>query len=540
MNSPCLKLVVVEADPLLRRGLNSWLAEMAMVQSVSAFASYEGLARDLSDLAEVDIFVLGSCEVIPPNLLSTIRQKYPNAGLLCISDRPVALLTPSIDSTKITGAVGYCAKSRLSQELESAINALAEGRFYVSQTTNSDQLIPLSPWQLLRHNLRVSALQRIDHTLQNLPADQGFPLWQRWMLNGRKRELRSARWLIAHILLPEPPMQTVASVSPVPTEAVVTAASMSTVNISQAIFAAIADKIRHPQQTLGNLSSSPMEIDILRPKKKRELLLAVWHQWQLVIQELKTAGVELDSLNYDQILRNLWQESATSFLGRYFRIGDTNVLEQVLSESKNLELMIPQFPELIAHLVQGQPLNVDNASWTVGSPTAMRHAEQLTENLIITIANALMQAVLNNFAHAEVMKQQFYQHNLLATRDIERFRNDLSWKFRRWKYVDEPRAIFESYYTLLIITEMGLRQHKIYAPRTQELESLQGLRYGITIFWEFQDAIAPRIKALASWVGSVVVYVLTNIVGRGLGLVGRGIIQGIGSAFQDNTRRIQG
>jgi hypothetical protein len=129
---------------------------------------------------------------------------------------------------------------------------------------------------------------------------------------------------------------------------------------------------------------------------------------------------------------------------------------------------------------------------------------------------------------------------LLATRDIERFRNELSWQYRRWKYIDEPRAIFESYYTLHTISEMGLRLQKIYAPRTQELENLQGLRYGITILWEFQDAIAPRIKALASWAGNVVVYVLTNIVGRGLGLVGRGIIQGIGSAFQDNSRRIQG
>jgi len=544
MNAPSLKLVVVETDPLLRRGLDSWLAEMALVQSVSTFASYEGLYRDLSDLAEVDIFVLGSSEAIPPNLLATIRRKYPDVGLLFISDRPVALLSSSSDSPKNKGAVGYCPRSRLSQELESAITALAEGRFYSSvylpQSSNSDQLIPLTPWQLLRHNLRVSAVQRIDHTLQNLPPDQGVPLWQRWMLNGRKRELRSARWLIAHILLPEPPMQAVVSASPVPDEAVLTAASMSTGNFCEAIFAAIADKIRHPQQTLSNLSPSPMEIDILRPKKKRELLLAVWHQWQLMIQELKTAEIGLNSLNYDRILRNLWQESATGFLGRYFRIGDTNVLDQVLTERENLELMIPQFPELIAHLVQGQPLTVDNASWTVGSPTAMRHTEQLTENLIITIANAVMQAVLNNFAHAEVMKQQFYQHNLLATRDIERFRNDLSWKFRRWKYVDEPRAIFESYYTLLIITEMGLRQHKVYAPRNQELESLQGLRYGITILWEFQDAIAPRIKALASWAGSVVVYVLTNIVGRGLGLIGRGILQGIGSAFQDNSRRIQG
>jgi len=540
VNSRSLKLVLVETDPLLRRGLESWLAEMAIVQSVITFASYEGLSHDLSQLAEADIFVLGGSEAVPPSLLEAVCRKFPDAGLLFISDRPL-----NIVGKRANGAIGYCTKSRLAQELETAITALAEGRFYTSVYAPQppNQLIPLSPWQLLRHNLRVSALHRIDHTLQHLPPEQSLPLWQRWVLNGRKRELRSARWLISRILLPEPPLlsmpQAVVSASPNQTAPLVTA-SISAVNIGQVILEEIAAKIRHPQQTLSNLSPSPMEIDILRPKKKRELLLAVWHQWQLTIQELTTAGINPDALNYDQILQNLWQESAASFLGRYFRIGETNVLDQVLTERKNLELMPPKFPELIAHLLYGQPITVDNASWTAGSPTAMRHAEQLTENLIITIANAVMQAVLNNFAHAEVLKQQFYQHNLLATRDIERFRNELSWQYRRWKYIDEPRAIFESYYTLHTISETGLRLQKIYAPRTQELENLQGLRYGITILWEFQDAIAPRIKALASWAGNVVVYVLTNIVGRGLGLVGRGIIQGIGSAFQDNSRRIQG
>ncbi len=528
-----LKLVLVEADPILRRGLEAWLLEMPLVQTVSPFGSYEALAERLNQLEGVDMFVLGGAP--PTALISAIGRTYPEAGLLFIGDRPFVPLP------KTTGAVGYCPKSRLAQELQPAITALAQGRFYASELSGSSStpLIPLTPWQLLRHNLRVSALQQIEHTLQNLPREESLPLWQRWVLRGRKRELRSARWLISQVVFPEVPVVARLPVNPVQ----ITPPAVSpitTTNVSEAILTAIAEKIRHPQQTLSNLSASPMEIDILRLQKKRELLLAVLHQWQLTLQELKTGGIALESIDYNQLLQYLWRDSATSFLGRYFRIGTTNVLEQVLSEAPYVELMIPKLPELLAHILQGEPLTVDNASWTVGSPTAMRHAEQLTENLLISIANGVMQAVLNHFAHAEAMKQQFYQHHLLATRDIERFRNDLSWKYRRWKYVDEPRAIFESYYPLLVITEMGIRSHKIYAPRTQELENLQGLRYGITLLWEFQDAIAPRIKALASWLGSLVVYVLTNIIGRGLGLVGRGILQGIGSAFQDNSRRIQG
>ncbi|WP_258003682.1 MULTISPECIES: DUF3685 domain-containing protein [Fischerella] len=41
--------------------------------------------------------------------------------------------------------------------------------------------------------------------------------------------------------------------------------------------------------------------------------------------------------------------------------------------------------------------------------------------------------------------------------------------------------------------------------------------------------MAPRLQSLLSFLGSGVVFVLTQIVGRGLGLIVRGILQRIGS-----------
>jgi hypothetical protein len=50
---------------------------------------------------------------------------------------------------------------------------------------------------------------------------------------------------------------------------------------------------------------------------------------------------------------------------------------------------------------------------------------------------------------------------------------------------------------------------------------------------EIRDAIAPRLRATVSFVGSGLVYILTQVIGRGIGLIARGIIQGIGSSWQD-------
>jgi hypothetical protein len=50
---------------------------------------------------------------------------------------------------------------------------------------------------------------------------------------------------------------------------------------------------------------------------------------------------------------------------------------------------------------------------------------------------------------------------------------------------------------------------------------------------EVRDAIAPPWQAVTTFFGNVLVYVLTEIIGRGLGLVGRGVLQGLGQAWQE-------
>ena len=55
----------------------------------------------------------------------------------------------------------------------------------------------------------------------------------------------------------------------------------------------------------------------------------------------------------------------------------------------------------------------------------------------------------------------------------------------------------------------------------------------VTVALEARDAIAPRLRSAVSFVGSGLIYVLTEVIGRGIGLVGRGILKGVGTAWQD-------
>ncbi|NJM75965.1 MAG: DUF3685 domain-containing protein [Acaryochloridaceae cyanobacterium RU_4_10] len=255
------------------------------------------------------------------------------------------------------------------------------------------------------------------------------------------------------------------------------------------------------QENLTNLTSTPLEIDILRDVQKRELLYIVLRQVENSLSELRFSQTQQHQVAEKQsvILRDVWQLSLTEFFGKYYTLTDRNkrnigVVDVLLQDADIVTVTlldkIPQVVELLSYLLFQTPLIIDNQTCEVGTPEATYRAEMLLDNLLIQMANAVMQPLLNHFADVEEVKQKFYTYNLIASRDIERFRNDLSWKYRLEKYVAEPQAIFESRYVLWGLVGSGIAKNPVYAPRTQELQQLQGIRLAVTLALELQDAIA--------------------------------------------------
>ncbi|MEX0269231.1 DUF3685 domain-containing protein [Leptolyngbyaceae cyanobacterium UHCC 1019] len=305
------------------------------------------------------------------------------------------------------------------------------------------------------------------------------------------------------------------------------------------------------QGVLHNLTAYPLEIDILNNDKKHELLAIVLRQLEELLNDLRFSNLELAQLPAKRsiVLRNLWQAATSDFFGRYTTLSLSNfpteplqpptvdVVEVLLLDvdvvQANILDKIPAVDDFLAHLLFQTPLMIDNTTHVVGSMEAMARLETLLENIMIQVANAVMQPLLNRFGDAIAIKQNFYDRRLLSIREIERFRNNLSWKYRVERLVGEPTAIFESRHTLFTLNSQGITQTSIYAPRNQELADLTGVRLAVTLALETRDAIAPRLQSAVSFVGSGVVYVLTEVIGRGIGLIGRGIIKGIGNALQD-------
>ncbi len=291
-----------------------------------------------------------------------------------------------------------------------------------------------------------------------------------------------------------------------------------------------------PLGGLDNLSLLPLEMDLLGDALKVDLLKLTAQVLQAETQALRSERLGLAALHdrVPSLLETVWLEVLT----RFFRDDlESSRLESLLRSrplvNQLLLQRIPLVADWVGYGLLEMPLSLDNQPYSPGTPQADRQALLLLENTIISLANAVLQPLLNQFSDVEGIKRRYFQGKYVSSRELARFRNDLSWRYRRDRWLDTPRDIFESQYRIYHLSSQGIAETKLYAPRQRELESLSGLPLGVTLLLETRDAIAPRLKATFAFLGTGVVYFLTEIVGRGIGLVGQGIVKGIGNAWQE-------
>ena len=556
-----IQIFLLDADVVFLEGLKQLLTSQddmdIIAQAHSLQPAWDQLAR-LERLPNVLILDLNLEDPLTAciEFCQEIKQTYPNL--------PLFLLTTVTDSKILSslrrlGIEGYARKRTPVEELKNALRQVARGELYWQQeitvAASSRQLPPAAspqpvtpPRWLTRQ--RETGLKEIEKNLAQVEAklnqeDLSSLDWLFWQ--GLRRELRAAQWLVQQLL----PVEVVV-VNQDQTEAEtekpeLTPPELATfpTAISEILFQTTLGKI---QLGLVNKTDSTLEIDLLNSEKKRELLYLVIQQLQELLQQLKFVQVAIDDLpeRRSRLLRELWQNCLSKWMSKHLSeteisqiapsIADFIFREAPFVEQTNLN-KIPQVPALLAYLLNQQPLAIDQVFYRPDSPEAQSRAESLFHHLILQIANAVMQVILNQFGEQETVKTALYQQKYRSSRAIASFRNELSWQYRRFYYLDEPKAIFESHYNLLVLRGNCIERTAIYAPRQEELEGLQGIRWTVTIWLELRDAIAPRLGSLLGILGQAVVYILTEIIGRGIGLIGRGIRQGIGKTVEDQRKQ---
>ena len=548
MTKDKIKLFIADPDFIFRLGLRTAIAQYADFEIVGEGDVSSNTLRELTQGVVLNVLVIGiSSHSTTVNssleFCQQLRQLYPQL--------PLFLLTPNFSARELAklkswGVRGYCDRSASINTVIEGLRSVAYGSTYWHDNT-SPKL-----WQKALSRISKSGRLELQQTLQNIEeqlAEPNLSDWERVFLVGRKRELLTARW-VSNRLTAEDDLQedTPDAIEPA-TGGIVPIAPTQLAPLP--VFADSANKtiyervVTDIQLGLINRTSVPLEIDLLQPEIKKSLCHSILKRLSETIVKIPLA--DTIEQNYLAYLKALWSWSIKYFFTQYYgqlTIEEAQQLEiiseqEFITVNNNVFYYIYGIRELIEYLLGKPNLTVDNIVYQSNAPEAIARIEFLLHNLIIHLANGVMQVILNNFYDLEIFKYKLYKSDYKSDRALASFRNQLSWKYRQEIYFTHPQNIFESRHRLFVLNSGVIRILYIYAPRKDELEQLKGIPWLTTIGIETRDAIAPLVRKFIALAGSGAVFLLTQVIGKGLGLIGKGIIQGIGSTIKEvpNNKR---
>jgi hypothetical protein len=205
-----------------------------------------------------------------------------------------------------------------------------------------------------------------------------------------------------------------------------------------------------------------------------------------------------------------------------------------LIKAGEFELGDPELPDptaMLTTLVQARPLLVEGRLLGPDEPQALLYVEMLLANWLVRTAELISAEVLAVCAEWPELRRYLLRPELLATRNLERLRNQLNAQQRWSSWISRPVQLYESRRPLFRLEAGAIETVDLTEPRDRELRQLGLLQQLVTLALEARDALAPQLQNLVKGLGDLVVVVLTQVVGRAIGLVGRGIAQGMGRSL---------
>jgi len=282
--------------------------------------------------------------------------------------------------------------------------------------------------------------------------------------------------------------------------------------------------------TIRNTSTLLLPTDLLRDNSKRKLLNIVTSKIEALFVDLlindKKVFVEKEKSFFPQLIKSSTEEFLISCYGCHVSIYSKYVTDsfytKYLLEEENFLLNIP-----LQILRNPKSKTFSSVFEPVYNKIYDSFVEALLDNLIIEITNAVMFLILNEFSFIYEIRKSFYRSPFLSLRNVERFRNNLSWQIRFNRFVKRPADIYNNQQGIWVIRTTGIYYRIIYANRSVELLDLNRFSIITLVSIEIKDFLLSRIDEIIYLFGNTIRYSITSIFGQVIGLTWRGIIEGL-------------
>lgn len=374
----------------------------------------------------------------------------------------------------------------------------------------------------------------------------------RWVLEGQQRELAMARVLV--LTLHAATARTLGlkglttpglgGADSVPVSTGLTLRSRTATGLWDTIRQRLLERIASNPQPL---EQQLLALGALAPAPRATLLRQLLGHMGLALRQMRREGLRGEAL--PERWRNLQEEIMLHGLqelgGAYLRIPRNGVLVSVSEQLLSVELPSPvalnlapraTVEPMLAALVRAEPVLLDGHLLAPDTPAALLHLELLLSDWLLRMGSALAGLVLEEASQWPELRRFLLRPDLLPTRQLERLRNHINSHERYEQLILEPLRIYESRRELLLLQADGVVTKTLIDPRDQELGQLGPLQRMVTLSLELRDALGPQLRVFSQRLGDLLVTVLTQIIGRGIGLIARGVLLGLGRTLQGSGR----
>ena len=182
----------------------------------------------------------------------------------------------------------------------------------------------------------------------------------------------------------------------------------------------------------------------------------------------------------------------------------------------------------IEPIINNEPLDYDGKLLPLYETESFMILENIISNWLIRNCNLLASEVFNICSSWPELRTVLINSELQATRDFERFRNNIN-NYNRWhENIYMPIYLYESKREYIDIVDNKFIRYFKNENREKEFENLEWLQKQVILLVEIRDAVAPQLEIAVKYIGNLFVTFLTKVVGKAIGLVGKGILQGLG------------
>ena len=495
--------------------------------------------KDINGFPKLILFCLDDIELSNSIKLEILRlkERWDQSPILIIIPKSIKLSSSDLMTFGSEGVI----QDPTIELLKDTINIILGGGrvFKINNETNYKESSFNNSYGL-GHWLLTSGLSQINrdlHKIDHMIEKQSINTFYLFILIGRRRELLTAKRLILwlwgplEVLIESPVKNNIKPINKYNTD--ITIKNSSSKELWKVIYKRVNEKI---QDDLINSTDELVALYSLNSFKRHNLLKTLLQEFSIIINKLDSMNDQEE--RFEDILQSITPElranTLRNFIDSYDHLLKNGVevsISDFLVDNAQLDILDDELPSIaliIDPILNNKPIQIDGEYISTEDPRCVIQLEMLILNWILRTAEIVGEEIISSCSEWPELRKYFLNKELVSTRELERKRNHINTKNQIQNLFRKPVRLYESKRLYYTVKNNTIEKIIIFEPRDDELKKLDWAQRQIAFIIELRDALAPQVQATIQYLGDLIVLILTKVVGRSIGLIGRGIAQGMG------------